>query len=236
MNKMTNSITVSWEIWADGEKRFQAFIKNNKTEPNYVTIEGNQVQLKNWKDSQNRVIQFKKNNNNKNPLTVKLTILSTTDDTLITDDVLKASTNVKDYVEKNGQLPNYVTITGKKYNMEQYIYINSKLIVGECIGGKKAVTTDFKKHNINKPKITPIKANIDKKTFYDMNGRVTNYMDKNGKAPSHVTSKYGDVQFQAHIYSNAKILDYYKKNKVMPNYVSLNLPKNSKLLNYMPKY
>ena len=73
---MTNDITVSWEVWADGEKRYQAFIKNNKTEPNYVTIEGNQVQLKDWKDSQNRVIKFKKDNS-KNPLTVRLTIPST---------------------------------------------------------------------------------------------------------------------------------------------------------------
>ena len=156
--------------------------------------------------------------------------------TLKTSDVLQSSTNIKVFVENNGQLPNYVTITGKKYNMEQYIFISSQLIAGEGIAGNNAVASDFKKHNINKPKIIPIKADIDKKTFYDMNMRVVDYMDKKGKAPAYVTSKYGDVQFQAHIYSNTKILDYYKKNKVMPNYVSLNLTKNSKLLNYMPKY
>ena len=156
--------------------------------------------------------------------------------TLKTNDVLQSSTNIKVFVEKNGQLPNYVTISGKKYNMEQYMFISSQLIAGEGIASNKAVASDFKKHNISKPKIIPIKANIDKITFYDMNLRVVDYMNNNGKAPAHVTSKYGDVQFQAHIYANAKILDYYKKNKIMPNYVSLNLSKNSKLLNYMPKY
>jgi len=232
---MTNSITVTWEVWADGEKRYQAYLKNNKTEPNYVTIQENLVQLKEWKDSQKRVIQFKKDNNNKNPLTVKLTIPSVST-TLNTKDVLQASTNVKAFVEKESQLPNYITITDKKYNMEQYIFISSKLIFSESIGGSKAVTSDFKKHNISKPGITPIKANIDKQTFYTMNRNVVAYMDKNGKAPLYVASKYGNVQFQAHIYSNAKILDYYKKNKIMPNYVSLDLTKNSKLLNYLPKY
>ena len=70
---MTKNITVSWKIWEDGEKRFQAFIKNNKREPNYVTIEGSQVQLKEWKDSQKIVNKFKKDNN-KNPSTVQLKI------------------------------------------------------------------------------------------------------------------------------------------------------------------
>ena len=234
---MTISITVSWEVWADGDKRYREFMKNsNGTQPNYVTIQGRKILLVDWINSVSRVNQFKKENNNKNPFTVKLTAQSSVDVTLITKDVLQSSTSIKDYVEKNGQLPSYVTITGKKYNMEQYIYISSKLIIGEAIGGKKAVTTDFKKHNISKPKIIPIKADIDKKTFYDMDKRVTDYMDKNGKAPAYISSKYGDVQFQANIYSNTKILDYYKKNNVMPNYVSLNLSKTSKLLNYMPKY
>jgi len=69
----TMDITVSWEIWSDGEKRFQAWKKANGKDPLYVTIEGHQVQLKDWKDSQNRVIKFKKDNN-KNPLTVRLTV------------------------------------------------------------------------------------------------------------------------------------------------------------------
>jgi len=73
---MPKEITVSWEVWADGEKRFQAFLKNNAKEPYYVTIEGNQVQLIDWKDSQNRVIKFKQDNKNVNPKTVRLTIPS----------------------------------------------------------------------------------------------------------------------------------------------------------------
>jgi len=70
---MLKEITVSWEIWKDGEKRFQAWKKANGIDPKYVNIEGHQVQLKDWKDSQKRVTKFKKDNN-KNPLTVGLTI------------------------------------------------------------------------------------------------------------------------------------------------------------------
>jgi len=70
---MTDSIIVSWEVWSDGEKRFQAWKNENKSEPKYVTIDGNKIQLDAWKDSQQRVIKFKKDNK-KNPLTVKLTL------------------------------------------------------------------------------------------------------------------------------------------------------------------
>jgi len=73
---MTNNITVSWTVWSDGEERYQKFIKNNNKKPNFVTIAGNQVQLKDWKDSRNRVAKFQLDNR-KNPLTVRLTIPST---------------------------------------------------------------------------------------------------------------------------------------------------------------
>jgi len=155
---------------------------------------------------------------------------------LSTNDCLQASTNVKNFVEKNGQLPNYVTISGKKYSMEQYMYISSNIIASYSIGSLKHNTPDFKKVTVDTPKIAPIKADIDKNTFYDMNRRVSVYFKENNKAPSYVSSKYGNVQFQAHIYANAKILDFYKKNKLMPNYVSLNLDKNSRILTYLPEY
>jgi len=74
---MVNSITVSWEVWADGERRYQEFLKNNKKEPPFIAIQGNNVELKDWKDSQNRVNNFRKDNNNQNPPTVRLTIPST---------------------------------------------------------------------------------------------------------------------------------------------------------------
>ena len=154
---------------------------------------------------------------------------------LNTNDCLQASTNVKNFVEKNGQLPNYVTISGNKYSMEEYMYISSNFILDICLSGSKAIASDYIKFKVDKPTVTPIKANIDKSTFCDMNKRVADYFIKNNKAPSYVSSKYGNVQFQAHIYANAKILDFYKKNKVLPKYVSLNLDKNSKILTYLPK-
>jgi hypothetical protein len=153
-----------------------------------------------------------------------------------TDEVLKSSTNVKNFVEKNGQLPNFVTIAGKKYSMEQYMYISSNVIAAESLGGLKDSTPDFKKVKVDKPKIIPINANIYKQGYYDMNRRVANFFTKNNKAPSTVGYCCGTVQYQAHIYANAKILDWYRKNGEMPNYVSLNLNKNSKLLTYIPRY
>jgi hypothetical protein len=119
--------------------------------------------------------------------------------------------------------------------MEEYMYMSSDFIFAICLYGLKAVVSDYLKFKVDKPTVTPIKANIDKSTFCDMNKRVADYFIENDKTPSYVSSKYGNVQFQAHIYANAKILDFYKKNKVLPNYVSLNLDKNSKILTYLPK-
>jgi len=157
-------------------------------------------------------------------------------DTLKITDCLLASTNVKNFTEKNERLPNYVTIAGKNYSMEQYMYISSNLLLAISIAGFNSVASVIKKVKVDTPKITPIKANIDKITFFDMNERVYRFFMENNKAPSYVSSKYGDVQYQAYIYSNSKILNYYRVHKVIPNYVSLNLSKNSRILTYLPKY
>jgi len=81
---MPNKITVSWSVWADGEKRFKAFKKKNGQDPNYVMIQNNEVSLLDWKDSQNRVAKFKIDYNVK-PKTVTLTVPSTLKDNIGTD-------------------------------------------------------------------------------------------------------------------------------------------------------
>lgn len=163
--------------------------------------------------------------------------------TLKLDSVLTASSNIKSFVENNGRLPNYVTIEDQKYSMDHYLYMSSSIIASEGIGTLNRLTLEKDpKYYVNavkqsdKPVPRTIKADIDKKTFYDMAGRTSNYITKNKKAPSFVSSKYGDVQFQSTVYAWAKILDYYKKNKVMPNYVSLNVAKTSELANYVPVF
>jgi len=83
---MTYFITVAWELWEDGKVRFQAFLEHNKIEPKFVRIQGNEILLDDWKDSQDRVNKFKQENNNVNPLTVKLKLTQST--TILENEVL----------------------------------------------------------------------------------------------------------------------------------------------------
>ena len=156
------------------------------------------------------------------------------------DSVLTASTNIKLFVEKNGQLPNFVVMGNKKYSMEQYLYASSNYIFSAQIGAlNKAYLYDDEKQKVKKSsKPTPrtIKANIDMQTYSNMALRTANFISRNEKAPSVISSKYGDLQFQTAVYGFAKVLDYYKKNKVMPKYVSLNVAKTSKLAKNMPNF
>jgi len=112
---MTNSITVPWETWADGEKRFQAFKKANGRDPNFVRIEGNEVQLKHWKDSQNRVTKFKADNN-KNPPTVQLTMPGGTNKDIPLDALIKKYGTVTPPTKNRGETTNgyYFCSCGEK--------------------------------------------------------------------------------------------------------------------------
>jgi len=121
VKEMTISITVSWEVWIDGENRFQTFLKNKKKEPNYVTIKESQIKLIDWKDSQKRVSKFKLDNSNKNPLTVKLSIATSTTEqqnmnegnnsiTVPWEVWIDGDNAYQTYLKNNEKEPSYMTI------------------------------------------------------------------------------------------------------------------------------
>jgi hypothetical protein len=47
--------------------------------------------------------------------------------------------------------------------------------------------------------------------------RTSNYISKNKKIPSLIGSKYENMQSKSVVHDYTKILDYYDKNKTIPN-------------------
>jgi len=69
------SIVVSWSVWKKKYLQVRKWLKkHNKTSKTSISLKGNVVLWKDWKDSINRVSKFKKANKGAKPKTVTVTI------------------------------------------------------------------------------------------------------------------------------------------------------------------
>lgn len=150
-------------------------------------------------------------------------------------DIMSAATELKKYVEKNGKLPDYITLCGEKISMGEFLYLLSKSIIN-LNGGS---TSDITAKNVKDPSYPNggvTSGNLYKAGYVDLAKRIVSFTDKNNQAPNYGGSTLGNIQFQTMIYGFAKIVDYYKINKVMPNYVSFDKKISTTLNKVVPNY
>ena len=150
-------------------------------------------------------------------------------------DIMSAATELKKYVEKNGKLPDYITLCGEKISMGEFLYLLSKSIIN-LNGGSNSDITAKNVKDPSYPNGGVTNGNLYKAGYVDLAKRIVSFTDKNNQAPNYGGSTLGNIQFQTMIYGFAKIVDYYKNNKVMPNYVSFDKKISTTLNKVVPNY
>ena len=150
--------------------------------------------------------------------------------------ILNAATNVKKFVERNGKLPNYVTIANQKVSMSDFLYLLSKSILN--VNGKN--NSDISWRYVKDPSApsgNTINGNLNKKDYLFLAQNIVKYIEKHGQAPNYGSTSLGKVQFQSMIYGFVKILDFTKNNNgVLPNYLKVNTKSPTNLNKIIPKY
>lgn len=150
--------------------------------------------------------------------------------------IFKASQSLKSYVEKNGRLPDYITISGVKFSMPEFMYLVSKAIALKCAKSSSSVTILWNVKNPTSPSGSTIKKTISKSTYYNWAKRTYLYINKYKKAPNYISSSYGKIQYQTAIYGFAKVGAYIASNKKIPSTLTLNIAKTNKLNKYKPNF
>ncbi|MPL62989.1 hypothetical protein SDC9_08609 [bioreactor metagenome] len=149
--------------------------------------------------------------------------------------IMSAATELKKYVEKNGKLPDYITLNGEKISMSEFLYLLSKSIINLNGGSNSDITTkDIK--NPSYPNGGSTSGKLYKSNYIDLAKRIVSFVDLNNQAPNYGSSSIGKIQFQTIVYGFAKIVDYYKSNNVMPNYVSFDKKISTNLNKLVPNY
>ncbi len=147
--------------------------------------------------------------------------VSTTTTSLSLSSIISASTTVKNFINTNKKLPNYVTISGVKITMPQMLYYLSIAILKIKSGSK----TSSKIITIKSPSVnyteTVSTGNVTKARYLTQASSVYNYINKYKTVPSTISSTFGKIRYESAIFMYSKIVSFYGTNKRLPNYAAV---------------
>jgi hypothetical protein len=184
----------------------------NTNIPKYITDTGNSNSNSNNNSNNNNNSNSNNNDNNKNKNNSSANLISLSE-------IINAVSRVKKFIDSNGQLPNYVTINSKQYNMGQYLYLITTAINNLNTGKTNSITiinvTNAIKSNGNLKE-----GSLNKSEYIDVAKRVLEHIKKYEQSPNYASCSLGNIPFDYLIESFSRVLIYYLENSKLPNNLS----------------
>ena len=134
------------------------------------------------------------------------------------DVILLEAKQIKDYIEKNKKIPKACTLSdGTVLSPYSTSYLIAKLI--NNINSSQISLTNVIVYNADKHTDT-INEKVVKDDYLFMITNFLNYCVDHKRVPSYITTKNSKtkVSFELFMYCLSKIANFYKENKVFPNY------------------
>ncbi|WP_158082512.1 pseudomurein-binding repeat-containing protein [Methanobrevibacter arboriphilus] len=243
-------------------KNIVKYIKKYNKAPNYVNTKLGKIQYQTAIFMLNKIAYYsathsgslastvslsvsKSNTLNKNlpkyerTQTNKTLVVSGSKQTTISQSLIwSASTSIKNYVNSNGKLPNYVTISGYKYSMPEFLYLLSKAINTRLSGSTSAIAIKYGVKNPSSPSGATISKTFTKSQYNDMAKRFVKYINTYNKAPNCLSSSYGvgNIQYQTALYGLSCVGSYIGVNKAIPTTLTIKVASSHSMNKYLPVY
>ena len=212
-------------------------VNSNENSEDGVDLNSSTNSSNNSSSSNNNNINNSNNSSSNSSNVVKTsTSVNNKPTTLSQSSILLASNSIYKYINKNGKLPSYVTISGYKYSMSEFMYILSKTITYKYNKITSSIKVKYNVKNPSKASGNNIKGTISSKTYYSYAKNIVAFIEKNNQAPNFVTSSLGKIQYQTAIFGLNKVLNYiYVKGK-LPSSLSFNVKASHSMNKYLPVY
>ncbi len=217
--------------YLDVASRVASFISTNKQAPNYATSTLGNIKYENLVDAFSRVLAYYKSNNQL-PNYVTITAIKKTSSTTTTStstattktisikDILTGSTNLKNYISNNGQLPNTVTAGGITFTTPEFLYLMGQAIyqIGNSNSSNIAYISGVSA--ASSPSGDTISSqNLNLADYLTVANNVANFIKTNKQAPNYASSAVGKIIYSELVDSFSRVLAYYNTNGALPNYV-----------------
>ena len=135
----------------------------------------------------------------------------------------KAATNVRNYVDDYGKLPETVTVGSEKVTIEEFSYLMGEAIAALNKGstGKVSVLSGIGSVNSTN---TSLDTKVFKAEYLDLANRVVSHINTNKVPAAEIEvynsskAKVGNANFDLYTYCFAKILNFYRTDGYLPNW------------------
>ena len=136
------------------------------------------------------------------------------------DQVVNASENVNSYINTNHTLPSNTSVGGNQVDMPQYLKLSTGAVLNINAGSSASIPIEsYSPAPSPSETITP--TTMDKTGYLELASRVQSFMDTNGRAPNYATTSAGNIRYESLIYMYSGILNSYRINNVLPDYVTV---------------
>ncbi len=135
--------------------------------------------------------------------------------------ILALATALRTYVEKNHKVPATVSVDGIKMNTTTFAYIMAKALLNINDGKNIDIEALKLDGNYSNNGNKTFKGNLYKAGYLDLAKKLIDFADTNKKLPNYYNSTIGLISPNLYLFGLCKALDFYSKEKYLPNYVIL---------------
>lgn len=150
--------------------------------------------------------------------------------------IFLGSNYVKNYMNKYGKAPNYVTMDNYKFSMGEFLYLVTKATTYKYKGSKSDVTIKYTIKNPSKATGVNIKGYFKKANYYKVANNVANFIVKNKQIPNYASTSIGKMKYQTLLYAYSRIGAYIVSYNKLPNSAYINVKISHTMNRYLPIY
>ena len=158
------------------------------------------------------------------------------------DDILAASSQLKEHIESNYTLPANIAVGNSvdgytAYTIPQMLYLMSAAVKNIGSGSHDNIVSII----VDAPTNTSgdvIYSQLSTEDFVQVANLIEQYCNSNNQAPSNISTQIGDIKYQTLVYVYSRVLDYCKNNGDMPSMVVVNNFLDNPIItvNMLPSY
>lgn len=173
-------------------------------------------------------------NNNNNNNSIAKTVAKPTK--LSQKVIFAGSKLVKNYINKNGKAPNYITMNNHKFCMSEFLYLVTKATTYKYKGSKSDLNVKYGVKNPANPSGVNVNGYFKKANYYKVANNIANFITKNNQVPNYASTSLGKMKYQTLLFTYSRIGDYIGTYNKLPNSAYINVKTSHSINRYLPKY
>ena len=142
--------------------------------------------------------------------------------TISIKDIITGSTNLKNYYQSKGSLPNTVTAGGIVFKLPEFLYLMSQAIYQIGHSNTKDIAYITGVSEPTSPFGDSVNMQVTKDNYITWANNVAKFIVNNNLAPNYATVSDKHVIYSEVVDAFSRILAYYGEHSQLPNYVTVN--------------